>query len=339
MPVICFFDCSLLKEIIFPSKTIKLIGVIDMFNGCKSLTSLMVSYFNVSYVNDFSNMFKDCESLTSLDLSSFITNQQAPIKAMFSNCKNLVYLYFGNGIHFDKTKEYDLFFSGTRNLVVFTNCGTIQGIITLNYDCITWSLEQNWKSYLLRFDVDNNKCINDSCTSLQKYEYLSKCYSTCPTGTYNSANYKCNECHSDCKSCDKSSEKGNTNCNSCSSPYKFFNNGNCISNCKNGYYIDSNDRLNKICKCDEIKCFKCSKESLKKDLCISCNEGYYPIYEEKDIYNPYINCYKLSEEYFLDIINNEKYYMKCYQSCKKCNKAGNEQSHNCIETNQIIIMK
>ena len=192
-----FFGCSLLKEIIFPSKTIKLIGVIDMFNGCKSLTSLMVSYFNVSYVNDFSNMFKDCESLTSLDLSNFITNQQAPIKAMFSNCKNLVYLYFGNGIHFDKTKEYDLFFSGTRNLVVFTNCGTIQGIITLNYDCITWSREQNWKSYLLRFDVDNNKCINDSCTSLKKYEYLSKCYSTCPTGTYNSPNYKCNECHSD----------------------------------------------------------------------------------------------------------------------------------------------
>ena len=32
----------------------------------------------------------------------------------------------------------------------------------------------------------------------------------------------------------------------------------------------------KKCKCFEEKCFECSEVSLKQNLCISCNEGYYP---------------------------------------------------------------
>ena len=322
-----FSGCSLLKEIIFPSKTIKLIGASGMFYGCKSLSSLVVSNFDVSSVINFSYMFKNCESLTSLYLSNFNKDSSCPIKEMFANCKNLEYIDFGNK-HYD-SNDYDSIFLGTRNLVVCHNCDGIRELI--DNKCITYNCNQNWKSTLRKYDIENNRCIDYSCATLKKYDSHSKCYTTCPTGTYTSGNYVCNDCHPDCKSCNKPSEQGNTNCNSCSSPYKYFQYGNCISKCKNGYYIDSNDPWNKICKCDKIKCFECSKESLERDLCISCNEGYYQKYEEKSNYKPYINCYKLSEEYYLDIIDKEKFYKKCYQSCKICNKAGNEQSHNCIE--------
>jgi surface protein len=45
-----------------------------MFNQCSSLTSLDLSNFNTSNVNNMSGMFSQCSSLTSLDLSNFNTS-------------------------------------------------------------------------------------------------------------------------------------------------------------------------------------------------------------------------------------------------------------------------
>ena len=45
-----------------------------MFNGCESLTSLDLSNFNTSSVENMENMFNGCKSLTSLDLSNFNTS-------------------------------------------------------------------------------------------------------------------------------------------------------------------------------------------------------------------------------------------------------------------------
>ncbi|MGL9971277.1 hypothetical protein IGI80_002205 [Enterococcus sp. DIV1420a] len=42
-----------------------------MFQNCTSLTSLNVTSFDTSKVEDMTNMFRNCKSLTSLDLSSF----------------------------------------------------------------------------------------------------------------------------------------------------------------------------------------------------------------------------------------------------------------------------
>ena len=46
----------------------------NMFNGCESLTSLDLSNFNTSSVENMENMFNGCKSLTSLDLSNFNTS-------------------------------------------------------------------------------------------------------------------------------------------------------------------------------------------------------------------------------------------------------------------------
>ena len=43
----------------------------SMFYGCESLTTLDLSYFDVSKAEDMSSMFYGCGSLATLDLSRF----------------------------------------------------------------------------------------------------------------------------------------------------------------------------------------------------------------------------------------------------------------------------
>ena len=64
----------------------------EMFDGCKSLTSLNLSSFNTSKVTDMGWMFLACESLTSLNLSSFNTSKVTDMGLMFFKCKSLTSL-------------------------------------------------------------------------------------------------------------------------------------------------------------------------------------------------------------------------------------------------------
>ena len=80
-----------------------------------------------------------------------------------------------------------------------------------------------------------------------------------------------------------------------------------------------------------------NKESLNKNLCISCNneEGYYPIDNEINNVNNFIKCYKSPEGYYFD--NVELLYKKCYISCKTCDIGGSDSYHNCVECNDNYI--
>ena len=80
-----------------------------------------------------------------------------------------------------------------------------------------------------------------------------------------------------------------------------------------------------------------NKESLNKNLCISCNneEGYYPIDNEINNVNNFIKCYKSPEGYYLDKV--ELLYKKCFISCKECNIGESEYYHNCVECNDNYI--
>ena len=58
-----------------------------MFKGCSKLTSLNLTSFDTSIVNEMSSMFYGCSDLTSLDLSSFVFDYgytQANCETMFS---------------------------------------------------------------------------------------------------------------------------------------------------------------------------------------------------------------------------------------------------------------
>ena len=64
----------------------------EMFSGCTSLTSLVLSSFNTEKVTDMYGMFYDCSKLTSLDLSSFNTDKVTDMKYMFFGCSKLTSL-------------------------------------------------------------------------------------------------------------------------------------------------------------------------------------------------------------------------------------------------------
>ena len=60
----------------------------SMFGNCRSLTTLDVSKWNTSNVHDMSYMFYDCASLTSLDISNWDTSM-ANMTSMFQYCTSL----------------------------------------------------------------------------------------------------------------------------------------------------------------------------------------------------------------------------------------------------------
>lgn len=64
----------------------------SMFSDCFSLTSLDLSGFDTSQVEDMSDMFAECNSLTSLDLSGFDTSQVTSMARMFYECSRLASL-------------------------------------------------------------------------------------------------------------------------------------------------------------------------------------------------------------------------------------------------------
>ena len=98
----------------------------------------------------------------------------------------------------------------------------------------------------------------------------------------------------------------------------------------NGINLEKLD-LN-LCPNPEFKIAKCSNYSLGSilnELCISCKEGFYPIYNDQLNKNSFIKCYKDPEGYYL----NESIwkYKPCYLSCQTCDGDGNELFHNCLK--------
>ena len=173
--------------------------------------------------------------------------------------------------------------------------------------------------------IKTDSLICDNYFNYQRTE----CIEVIPNGYY------CNDtllktidkCHENCKTCKKGPNEKNNNCLSCKNT-KFFDLGNCVDKCINGYYTDIDD-INK-CKCsNNIKCFYCSEESKEYNLCLSCNnqKGYYQKSDDEQRSDSFINCYKNLEGYYLD--NN--IYKPCYSTCKKCYELGNEENNKCIE--------
>ena len=49
------------------------------------------------------------------------------------------------------------------------------------------------------------------------------------------------------------------------------------------------------------KCSNYTIESLLEDLCISCQEHFYPFYSDIPYSNPFLKCYNNPEGYYLDL--------------------------------------
>ena len=118
------------------------------------------------------------------------------------------------------------------------------------------------------------------------------------------------------------------NCNITDNKYQYR--GKCYNNCP----INTiNDNFNNfMCYSNSVieKCENYSIESEYDDLCVKCNEDYYPKLNDKTNKYDFINCYKNNhlEKYYLD--NNDLLFKPCYKSCKTCNQYGTEENHNCL---------
>ena len=314
-----------------------------MFGGSYSLVSLELCNFDISKVNNSFGMFFDCASLIFLNLDSFIEAKYEVINTnnMFLNInKNVIFC-----LH-------------SENNIQLTNAIPDEIINNNNCDDICFSNS-------IKIDIYNNSCIDNCQNTDYKYEYNKICYFECPENThisptnnylcidnckdlnkyYNYARTSCinnipqgyfindtfnktvDKCHPDCKKCERKYDENNSYCNSCLND-KFLYFGNCLTTCNNGY-IDDNYG-NKICKCFNNKCYKCSIESNKLDLCISCNEGYYPKIDDISNNNSFIDCYKDLDGYYLD---NDT-FKPCYSSCKKCTGFGDISDNKCLSCNQ-----
>ena len=214
-----------------------------------------------------------------------------------------------------------------------------------------------------------SRCV-DNCSRFDnyKYEFNKKCYNKCPSLTHISEEndficiadlicpkyysydlkncieeipkgYYCNDtdlntidkCHENCETCKLGPTDINNNCLTCNNS-KYLDLGNCVDNCTNGYFLDS-DNITK-CKCtNNNKCLYCNETSLNDGLCISCNhdEGFYQKSDDEPNNNLFVNCHRNPEGYYLDITN--KIYKPCFYTCKTCNIKGDEFNNNCQECN------
>ena len=365
-----FNGCSKLQNLnISNFDTSKVTDMQSMFKGCKSLSLLNLNHFNTTKVQYMNKMFENCQNLTQLNISQISSNSLSSMYRMFYNCKSLEYLNIYNLT--EDAQSITEMFEGTPNnfIICIKDKENIPNIYNLIYNKIT----RDCKSSCYGIGNERNSSQNNkSCCT--RYEYNNECYNKCPSKTkiqdstnickyfnciYSFYNYEqndCNDsipdgfykndsyintidkCHEDCKTCKIGPNDYSTNCLICNDnkPYVYL--GNCYANCRYGDFIDSN-KINK-CKCHRTKCEECTRESLKYDLCVSCNEkeGYYEKLNDSINISNFKNCYKDPENYYL---NTQKKYTPCYHSCKSCAPLKPDKKHHycksCNEDNSFSI--
>ena len=308
-----FYDCkSLIYLNITSFDTSSVTDMSFMFRYINKMNFINVSNFNTSKVTTMQAMFARCSSLTSIDLSKFDISKVIQYYYMFYECKSLNYLnifnfkiplnytYYYLDYIFDninKTFKYCLkeddnyFFKGSYGLY--------------QYDFALRDCSEKCYGYNKRYIYSSKLCVDD-CKSYNYYEYNFECVIQCPKRTKSNINNTCEL----------------LNCQH----YYNFEQTDCLDAIPEGFY-ENDTILKTINKCP-IECKTCNNSSVQKNLCISCNNNYFPkINDSLNIY-PYIKCYNYWEGYYLD--NNDSYLKPCYNSCRSCFIKGDEEIHNCF---------
>ena len=246
-------------------------------------------------------MFYGC-AFTSLDLSSFDTSKVNSMEYLFSDCEYLTSLNLSN-FYTPVISTMNSMFNGCKKLSYIN----LQNAIITSSTNIEDIIINTSKNLLLCLNPETSDILNNSLVS-----------------------HGCaiNDCSNKSLTILESIYNDIITTDECILPKYFIEEE---KTCLNGTYLAEN---NKCENCYE-KCFLCSLESINNNLCIECNEGYYP----KDNYifnNSFIDSFKYPlEGYYLD--NTYFHFKKCYLSCKTCDINGNEFYHNCSECNNDYI--
>ena len=210
-----FYSCSQLVEIKLDNfNTSSVTSMGGMFCGCTVLSSLNISSFKTTNVIYMDQMFSECFSLTSLDLSNFETTVTEYMESMFEGCESLIYLNINN---FDTSKVITMenMFRNCRSLTSL-NLSNFQVSESINLNQMFLGIAENliycmndefyekiksemnqkkcalrvincfpdWTNTSKKIINENGQCVeNCNLTKDYKYEFQSKCYSSCPKGT------------------------------------------------------------------------------------------------------------------------------------------------------------
>ena len=87
-----FSGCSNLNTTSSDAPTIIMTDATNTFRSCTSLTTLNVSSWDVSSIDNMLSMFFSCTSLTSLDVSSWDVSGVDSMFATFRSCDSLATL-------------------------------------------------------------------------------------------------------------------------------------------------------------------------------------------------------------------------------------------------------
>ena len=294
-----------------------------VFYHCFQLKYLDLSSFFISPVDDISYIFFKCNSLIFLNLENISfksnVNKEEAFHEIPGNVKycindmDIINSIFGNNISSncsDSCFKENIKIEPTQKICV-ESCGETEYKYEYNNICYDMCPEGTHSSY-------NN-------------EYL--CTDDIPEGFYfdgTENNYKI--CHNSCKTCYGPGDENNQNCIECK--YYYYNQNNifycteskvcpeqyknlileknkCVKDCNKDsifqyeynnicYEFCPNRTYNNnyICEDCDIKCSSCSKDSVKNNLCLSCSDGYYPIYDYSLV--EFKNCSKSPIGFYLD---------------------------------------
>ena len=130
------------------------------FKGCKSLKTIIFKnseedslYFDTSRVKDMSQMFWQCESLESLDISSFDTSSVTNMFGLFMECLSLQVLDLSNFNTSKVTQINNMFFGSNLKYLDISN---------FNFESMTSSfylfdVSTTLLSYINIFDIKDNE--------------------------------------------------------------------------------------------------------------------------------------------------------------------------------------
>ena len=304
----------------------------NAFTDCYSLLTLDLSNFQTNSADNFKNMFLNCKSLEYLDLSTFTTTSITVFESMFSGCSSLIYLNLKNFVRYGEAYNRNMF-EGVSNSTIFCYPSDSNLIGEENAGLVSDCDNKCFKNSR-KLIIDLKSCEESCNIGDYKYEYQNNCYTRCPDGTvssttnqficvkikvcqnyynfektecfdevpegyyvYNIENKILDKCHQDCKTCNQKEDEETSNCLTCSNENYYLYYGKCLENCRDGIpYENSNGR--KACTCIENrKCRVCPLINNGQNLCLYCNEGYYPKCSQEGEYK---DCFDSLEGYYLN---------------------------------------
>ena len=287
-----FYNCKKLKSLDFSNFDLSNAKKMSkMFYGCENLESINFNYnSNLKLINDIDSLFFDCKKLKFLDLSFINISSITNLDSMFCDCESLQYLNLKN-IATSDTLTMNLTFAGCKSLK-YLNIPIFIDNNNLNLNNTFNEIES------VIYCIKNSTKAENIITILEQKNSINECSNLCFSENAKLILEK-NICVDDCSKDDEYIYEYKKRCyKSCNNFYS-YNKKECLDTIPSGYYLNSSSEKT-INKCPD-KCQLCSDESIKNNLCISCNIDYSPVINNISNMNLFIDCIKKCPSGYINI--------------------------------------